>query len=439
MRVYLASLGCKLNQSEIDMLARQFGRSGHQPVNHPELADLCVVNSCAVTHVAARKSRQLIRQLCRANPKAAIVVTGCYAEVSPETVQGIEGVELAVGNRDKAQLVQAVQQLWSGRSGTTCQGPAAGDPTVRTGGRTRAFVKIQDGCNNHCTYCIISLARGQERSRPREEVLCEVRDRMSAGYREVVLTGVNIGAYGRDRGTDLAQLVQLILKHTDLPRLRLSSIEPWEVNDELLALWKDDRLCRHLHLPLQSGCDETLHRMRRHYTAAQYATLVGRARTAIPGLAVTTDLMAGFPGETEAEFSQSRTFAEGMAFARLHVFPYSPRPGTPAAQFPGQVPPSVRKQRAQSLRGIGEGASRSFCQQFLGWTLVVLWEGRRGEPEIVSGLTDNYLRVYTTSEGELSNTITPVRLTHLHADGLWGQIVSGANSGSLPRASHARV
>ena len=419
MRVYLTSLGCKLNYSEIEMLARRFARAGHQPVSRPELADLCVVNSCAVTHVAARKSRQLIRRLHRTNPRASIVVTGCYAEMFPERVRGIEGVELVVGNDHKEQLVGMVgqrQEIEEGSSGTDDRGLGRGD-------RTRAFIKIQDGCNNRCTYCIVTLARGRERSRTPSEVLAEVHQRVATGYQEVVLTGVNVGAYGRDQGTDLVQLVRAILDETELPRLRLSSIEPWEVKEELLTLWQDHRLCRHLHLPLQSGCDETLHRMGRRYTTAQYAALVDRARAAIPGLAVTTDLIAGFPGETQPEFVQTRAFAERMAFARLHVFPYSPRPGTQAAQLPDQVPPPVKKRRAQTLRAIGEEAGRAFRQRFVGRILCVLWERTQDRHQVASGLTDNYLRVYTNGQEALINTITPVQLTHLHNQGLWGQLL----------------
>ena len=423
MRVYLTSLGCKLNQSEVNMLTDQFTRSGHQPAKRPELADLCVVNSCTVTHVAARKSRQLIRQLHRANPQVPIVVTGCYAEMAPETIREIEGVELVVENVQKSRLVEAVEELQAAGLEPKTQGLGTENRGPETDSRTRAFVKIQDGCNNHCTYCIVTLARGQEWSRPPEQILDEVRGRVTAGYKEIVLTGVNIGAYGHDRGMDLAQLTRLILAKTDLPRLRLSSIEPWEVNGELLALWEDSRLCRHLHLPLQSGCDATLLRMGRHYRAAQYADLVDKAKAAVPGLALTTDLIVGFPGETETEFTQSKTLVEGMAFARLHVFPYSPRPGTPAAQFSDQVPPLIKKRRAQQLRAIGEEANRSFRRRFLGQTLAVLWEGKGDRPTVMSGLTDNYLRVYATGGGELSNTRTSARLTHLQADGLWGQIV----------------
>jgi len=424
MRVYLTSLGCKLNQSEVEMWACQFARSGHQPVDRPELADVCVVNSCTVTHVADRKSRQLIRRLHRANPQAPIVVTGCYAEMAPEVVRSLEGVELVVGNMYKGRLVESVEALWSTRPRTEASVPGVPIPGAGTSGRTRAFVKIQDGCDNRCTYCIVALARGREWSRPPEEILSEIHDRIASGYREVVLTGVNIGAYRYGGGMDLAQLVRRILDETDLPRLRLSSIEPWEMNDKLLALWGDPRLCRHLHLPLQSGYDATLRRMARRYTTAQYAALVERARRAIPDLALTTDLIVGFPGETEDEFAQTMAFAERMAFARLHVFPYSPRPGTAAARFPNQVPPSMKKQRAQRLRGVGEAASRAFRRRFIGRTLTVLWEREGARPGVISGLTDNYLRVYTACEEELSHVITPVRLVRLYGDGLWGQIVS---------------
>jgi threonylcarbamoyladenosine tRNA methylthiotransferase MtaB len=424
MRIYLTSIGCKLNQSEVETLAREFARSGHCLVGEPELAELSVVNSCTVTHVAARKSRQLIRRLHRANPRAHIVVTGCYSEMSPESVQAIEGVALVVGNRGKEKLVQAVEKLWPEEEQGRRQGSISCEPGPWPSDRTRAFVKIQDGCDNRCTFCAITLARGQEWSRPHEEVLCEIRDRVAAGHKEVVLTGVNTGAYRSNESIDLAELVRLILQQTDLPRLRLSSIEPWDVHEELLALWEDDRLCRHLHLPLQSGCNETLLRMGRHYRASHYAALVEQARAGIPGLAVSTDVIVGFPGETEDEFDRSAAFTERMAFTRLHVFPYSPRPGTPAAAYSDQVPPQEKKRRAQCLQAIGDRANRSFRQRFLGGTLVTLWEVNRGDGEIMSGVTDNYLRVYATCEGERANTLTPARLIHLHADGLWGQIIS---------------
>ncbi len=421
MRVYLRSLGCKLNQSEVEALARRFIAAGCQVVTDVEEADLCVVNTCAVTHIAARKSRRLIRRLHRANPKARIVVTGCYAELFPHEVAKIEGVDLIVSNADKERLVERLGIRGYGI------GVLTPIPYPLFFNRTRAFVKIQDGCNNRCAYCVIGLARGRERSRPPEEVLAEIEARVEAGCKEVVLTGVNIGAYGRDLGTSLGRLIEDILTKTAVPRLRLSSIEPWDFDPSLLRLWEDPRLCRHLHLPLQSGCDATLRRMGRRYTAAEYAELVERAREAIPDLAVTTDVIVGFPGETEAEFEESLRFVEKMGFARLHVFKYSARPGTLAATMPHQVPPEVKRARSEAMMALGRRSSKAFRRRFLGRTMEVLWErkerGREGGKRVWSGLTDNYIRVWAESEANLANTIALAKLVALAEDGMRGELV----------------
>ena len=410
-----------MNQSEVEALARRFIAAGCQVVTDAEEADLCVVNTCAVTHIAARKSRRLIRRLHRANPEACIVVTGCYAELFPHEVAKIEGVELVVGNADKERLVERLGIRGYGLGVTT---PI---PYPLFFNRTRAFVKIQDGCNNRCAYCVIGLARGRERSRPPEEVLAEIGARVEAGCKEVVLTGVNIGAYGRDLGTSLGRLIEDILTKTAVPRLRLSSIEPWDFDPSLLRLWEDPRLCRHLHLPLQSGCDATLRRMRRRYTAAEYAELVERAREAIPDLALTTDVIVGFPGETEADFEESLRFVEKMGFARLHVFKYSARPGTPAATMPQQVPCEEKRRRSEAMMALARRGSEEFRRRFLGRTMEVLWERkerrREGRRRIWSGLTDNYIRVWAESEADLANTITPAKLVALTEDGMRGEIV----------------
>jgi threonylcarbamoyladenosine tRNA methylthiotransferase MtaB len=290
--------------------------------------------------------------------------------------------------------------------------------------RTRALVKIQDGCDNACTYCVIRLARGPQQSRSPDQVLAEVRARLAAGHQEVVLTGVHIGAYGHDRsdsglGTDLWALVSRILAETDIPRLRLSSIEPWDLPERAFGLWDDARLCRHLHLPLQSGCEATLRRMGRRYTAAEFAVLVSAARTAIPGLAVTPDVIVGFPGETGQEFAEGLAFVEAMQFARIHVFPYSRRPGTPAARMPAQVPAPVKVERAQALRAVAAASEQAFYRRFVGQTMEVLWESAG---PTWSGLTDNYLRVHTVHPANLANTRTPTRLTALTRGGLLGEI-----------------
>ena len=389
MRIHVSSLGCKLNQSEMDSLAAQLARGGHQIVAAPGEADLCVFNTCAVTHVAAQKSRQALRRLHRENPGARLVVTGCYAELTPEELRDLPGVELVAGNLAKDNLALLI--------GSDTQNPESRIEIPKS--RTRAFVKIQDGCDNACAYCIIHVARGPQRSRPPEMVLAEVRAYVATGHKEVVLTGVHIGAYGRDgardSGTDIWALVARILDETDVARLRLSSIEPWDLPESALALWQNPRLCRHLHLPLQSGCDATLARMNRRYTTAEFAALVATARAAIPDLAVTTDVIVGFPGETDAEFDASLAFVRELGFARVHVFPYSLRAGTPAARMPGQVPAPVKAERAKAMRAAAAASARAFRQQFVGRTMPVLWETSRpgADGPVWSGLTDNYLRV----------------------------------------------
>jgi threonylcarbamoyladenosine tRNA methylthiotransferase MtaB len=291
------------------------------------------------------------------------------------------------------------------------------------------LVKVQDGCDNACTYCIIHVARGAQRSRPADQILAEVRDLLRRGRQEIVLTGVHIGAYGQDQcgesaSPDLWGLVSRILAETSVPRLRLSSIEPWDLTEQAFRQWDDPRLCRHLHLPLQSGCDDTLHRMARRYTTAQFAAWVAAARAAIPDLAVTSDVIVGFPGETEAHFTQSLAFVQALDLARLHVFPYSRRAGTPADQMPDQVPPQVKAERAQAMRAVAASSERSFQQQFIGRTMEVLWEGSQpqdGDP-MWSGLTGNYLRVHTHHAADLANTITPTRLVTRTPGGLKGVI-----------------
>jgi len=433
MKVYLQSLGCKLNQSELESLACQFARLGHTVVGTAREADLCVLNTCVVTQTAASKSRQAIRRLRRANSDARLAVTGCYAQMWPQEIRELGSVDLIVGNEDKEYLVERVEkELGIERQGSARAWVQSPDSRLLIPqARTRAFVKIQDGCDNHCTYCIVRVARGRQRSRLRKDVLAEVEARVAVGYQEVVLTGVHIGAYGRDSGgqgdESLWALVEAILMRTNVRRLRLSSIEPWDLDPAWLRLWEDSRLCRHLHLPLQSGCDATLQRMGRNYTASQFAALVEASREAIPGVAITTDVMVGFPGESEAEFSESLRFVEVMGFARTHVFKYSARPGTPAATMPGQVPPLVKKARSWAMMEVGRYSAEAFRRAFLGYTLEVLWErqtrgSESGQKALWSGLTDNYLRVRTQGGTALSNTITWTKLVALARDGMWGEV-----------------
>ncbi len=440
MRVYLESIGCKLNQSEVEALARSFVQAGYQLAQTSGEADLCVVNTCTVTRTADHKSRKLIRRLRRANPAARLVVTGCYAEMCPQEVETIGGIDWVVGNEGKERLVELVGELVDRETGKSVDSETR--KLVNSGaglrihdytnlrfyrctdlGHTRAFVKIQDGCNNRCAYCIVSLARGRERSRPPQDILAEIEALVASGCKEVVLTGVHIGGYGRDLGTDLGQLVEDILAETTLRRLRLSSIEPWDLDPSLLSLWKNPRLCRHLHLPLQSGCDATLQRMGRRYTTSQYADLVAAARRSIPDLAVTTDIIVGLPGETAQEFATSLSFAEEMAFARTHVFKYSARPGTAAAEMAHQVPSEEKKRRSEAMRELARESSQRFHRRFLGRRMEVLWESPcKDERRAWSGLTDNYIRVMACSEVDLANTITSAKLVGLVDRGMRGEI-----------------
>lgn len=416
--VYLTCLGCRLNESEIETLAYQFSRAGWQVVLQPDQADVCVVNTCTVTGEAGRKSRQLTRRLHRLNPKAQIILTGCHATLFRHEMVELPGVVHLVDNASKEHLVDKLVGPRSGWEAQSAPGPALL-------GRTRAFVKVQDGCDNHCTFCVTTIARGASRSRPLSEVLAEVHRLIAAGYQEIVLTGVHLGSYGRDWGqvNGLFGLVHSLLTETQVPRLRLSSLEPWALSPGFFELWQTGagRLCRQLHVPLQSGCDTTLRRMGRQITTVEFADLVAAARERVPGLAVTTDLMVGFPGESEAEFEQSYSFVEEMAFARIHVFSYSPRPGTAAARLPDQVPAQAKATRSRLMRWLGKRQAAAFGRRFVGQVLPVLWQ----EPARTGGwqgLTDNYLQVEAACTPDLNNRITPTRLVGLENGVLRGEI-----------------
>ena len=419
MNVYLQSLGCRLNQSEIEAMTRQFAAAGHTVVSTPAQADVCIVNTCAVTAEAERKSRHRIRSLARANPEARIAVIGCYATLAPEQAGHLPGVAWIVPNTDKGRVAEIVAPYPPRRKGEG-SGTGKGGPLLRT----RAFVRVQDGCDNHCTYCIVRLLRGPARSRPLADVVAEVQALAEAGCQEAVLTGVNLGSYGRDLGLPggLYALVKTLLTDTDLSRLRLSSLEPWDLDEDFFRLWESPRLCRQLHLPLQSGCNEILRRMGRRTTRREFARLVEAARAAIPDLAVTSDIIVGFPGEDEDAFRASYDFVAAMEFARLHVFPYSPRPGTAAACLPDQVPPEVRRARARAMRELGAEQASRFRQRFIGRAMEVLWEQRRRDG-LWTGLTDNYLRVVTHAEDDLHDRLTATRLLTAQNGYLVGEVI----------------
>jgi threonylcarbamoyladenosine tRNA methylthiotransferase MtaB len=420
MKIYLDTIGCRLNQAEIESLARQFRAAGHEIVATADEADLAVVNTCTVTSQAASDSRGKIRQAARAGVEQ-VVVTGCWATLEPQAAALLPNVRKIIPNDRKDSLVADLLDLPVAAFDLE---PQARQPLPGLRARTRAFIKAQDGCDNHCTFCITAIARGAGRSRPIPDVLADIQSALAGGTKEIVLTGVHLGSWGQDLSTGLKagfglhlrDLAAAILKETDTPRLRLSSLEPWDLDAEFFALWQDARLCRHLHLPLQSGSASVLRRMARKTTPSSYAALVESARAVIPDVAITTDVIAGFPGETEDEFAETLDFVRRMDFARGHVFTYSPRPDTAAARMDGQVRHEIRKERNAVLRAAFAESERAYQQKFLGKIMSVLWESTGQLNDAgwhVEGLTDNYLRVTATGPQPRWNQVDRVKLVAL--------------------------
>jgi len=406
MKIAFDNLGCKLNQAEAELLIRQFAEAGYKVVSSVDEADVYILNTCTVTQIADSKSRHLLRLAHRRNPEALVVATGCYAQRVPQELAQIEGVGLVVGNEEKQNLPALLQESVCAGGATSLVEDQSAD--LQAALRTRAFIKIQDGCNSFCSYCIVPLVRGRERSLPVARIVDEVRHRVAGGAKEVVLTGTNIGSYNRD-GTELVGLVGSILAEADVLRLRLSSLQPQEISTELLELWWDSRLCRHFHLSLQSGSDGVLRRMKRRYCVDDYQRAVSLIRALVPDAAITTDVIVGFPGETEAEFEESYELCRELRFARTHVFQYSPRSDTEASILPQQVSDSVKKQRSQEMLALARESAKNFRKQFLGKTMPVLWEKQCGEG-VWSGFTDNYIKVHTASSDDLTNKLLPVKL-----------------------------
>lgn len=434
MKIYLDIIGCRLNQSEIESIANTFRALGHQIVADPAEADLAIVNTCAVTVKAAADSRKQLRHAARAGA-GRVVATGCWATLYPEEAQALEGVSDVVLNDQKDGLVASLLGL--------PEAEVAGLPLVREPlpgdrARTRAFIKVQEGCNNHCTFCVTTLARGKSKSRPLDAVRADIEAAIAGGTQEVVLTGVELGAWGKDLAPEMSlrDLVAGVLENPDLHRLRLSSIEPWDFDPQMLDLWQDERLCHHLHIPLQAGHDRVLRAMGRPMKAEAYARLIADIRSAIPDVAITADVIAGFPGETEEEFEATKAFIRRMGFAGGHVFTYSPRPGTAAYRMKEQVAPGVAKARNAALREVFHELSLDYQKRFVGEILPVLWETHTetspGEWQL-SGLTGNYLRVYAPSPQPLWNRISAVRITgqNLKRGGLKGSITPSEGEANI--------
>jgi threonylcarbamoyladenosine tRNA methylthiotransferase MtaB len=423
MKIFLDTIGCRLNQAEIETLARQFREAGHEIVAAPAGADLAVINTCTVTSAAASDSRAAIRRARRMGANE-VIVTGCWATLEPDKAAELYGVRKVVANIQKdslaADLLGLPQEYFDLE-------PLARQPLPGLHARTRAFIKAQDGCNNVCTFCIATVARGISRSRPTEHILADIRSALDGGTKEVVLTGVHLGSWGQDFPAPqrLADLVSTLLAKTSVARLRLSSLEPWDLETDFFSLWQDGRLCRHLHLPLQSGSEAVLKRMRRKTTPGSFAALVQSARTVIPQVAITTDVITGFPGETEAEFHETLEFIQSMNFAGGHVFSYSARPGTPAARMRAQVPHEIRKERNAILHTTFYEAAWEYRQHFIGRKLPVLWESADQSSDHsweLEGLSDNYIRVKATAPEPRWNQLDSVKLMENKTDGLRGSI-----------------
>ena len=481
----IATLGCKVNQADSEAISEQMCAAGFAQREFGEQADIYIVNTCTVTHLGDRSSRQMLSQARRRHPGALLVVTGCYAELNPQAVAALPGVDLVVGNHGKDTLAEAIAEKWRGNAEAAGEEPgesarpalehvprhlpvllldsqhigsdvtlAGSDDEPRPDNpshfvlaaesvstntplyaRTRVQMKVQDGCDNRCTYCIVPYVRGGSRSRGIASVVDHVRRKARAGFKEVVLTGIHLGDYhpGDDKRPDLGDLIEALLQETEIPRIRVSSLEPEDFRLEWLELWRNPRMCRHLHLPMQSGSDYILRRMARRYNSERYHTIVTTARQRVPGIAISTDIITGFPGESDEDFERTYRLAAELQFAKAHVFRFSPRQGTPAARMRGQVKDEVKKARSERLLALNEQDMRRFRDRFLGETLEVLIEARKHARW--EGVTDNYLRVelegLPDSERDWQNTLIKAKLVELVDDGVLGTIVGANNVGSV--------
>ena len=416
--VAIITHGCKLNQADSSVLAADFLEAGYRLVDQQETADVYVVNTCTVTHVADRKARQALRSAKRRNPEATVVAAGCYAQRAGDLLRTMPEVDLVAGNTAKPNLVSLVEDLRPASGAHLSEATALGPvDAVMQPSRNRAMVKIQEGCNQVCAYCIVPRVRGRERTVPPDRLVRQVAGQVEAGAKEVVLTGTQLGSYGYELdGADLASMIERVLAETGVPRLRVSSLQPQEIDARLLELWSDPRLCPHFHLALQSGSDAVLSRMRRRYTASAYLEAVERIRHAVPDASVTTDVIAGFPGETSSDFEQTYALCERVGFAAMHVFPFSVRPGTSAAHYGDQVAEDVKRERTNTLLDLSERLASAFRRGLEGSVRPVLWESRDDSSGRWTGLTDSYVRVACSSDRPLANEITQARLGRLEGD-----------------------
>lgn len=420
-RVSFHTLGCKLNFSETSTLARQFESGGYERVSDERDADICVINSCSVTEHADKKCRNLVRRIHRRNPQAIIAVTGCYAQLKPEEIAAIGGVDIVLGNNYKGELYKVTSEMFAKADKPFVSSCSAEELTsffaaFSSGDRTRAFLKVQDGCDYKCAYCTIHYARGSSRNMPIADLVVEANRIAQLGQKEIVITGVNTGDFGRTTGESFIDLLRALDGVEGIERYRISSIEPNLLTDEIIGFCAaSHKFQPHFHIPLQSGCDKILASMRRRYTTERYAARIEAVRRAMPEAFIGVDVIVGFPGETDSDFEATYDFISGINPSYLHIFPFSERPGTPAVNFAGKVPPQVATLRVKRLEELCGRLHREFCERFVGRRLEVLFEGAcRGG--MMSGFTGNYIKVKAPLNRSLINRIVPVTLDRIGDD-----------------------
>ena len=416
MNINFQALGCRLNEAELETWASQFLKLGHQVTTDSVEADIVVFNSCAVTSEADRKSRQQIGRLHRKNPLAKMIVTGCHATLNNDVVKNYLGVDMVVGNDQKDNLVEkAVEQF--GLTVSEIEQPIQNSLFLR--GRHRAFIKVQDGCRYRCTYCIVTIARGDERSRSIGDIIDEINRLHQQGVHEIAVTGVHVGGYGSDIGSSLTALLTEILNQTDIPRIRLASVEPWDLPDDFFGLFQNPRLMPHMHLPIQSGCDSVLKRMARRCKTSEFSHILKIAREASPLFNVTTDLIVGFPGETEDEWHQTMEYVENTGFGHMHIFSFSPREGTAAARFSGQIDKETKKERSRQMHQLAARLKAIELEKNIGQITSVLWEQQiNAENGLWSGYTPQYHKVVSSNHLIQEASISDVTIDQVSSDGL---------------------
>lgn len=410
------TLGCKVNQYETEAMTELFADAGYEICDYGEVCDVYVINTCSVTNMGDRKSRQIIRRAKKTNPNAVIAVTGCYAQTAPDEVLKIDGVNIVIGTKDRKNIVSLVEKLENTSNINHVTDIMTNHEfeelhIKQYSNRTRAFIKIQEGCSQFCSYCIIPYARGPVRSRPFDEVVTEIKRLADNNFKEIILVGIHVASYGMDlENVTLEKLIQTVNGIDGVERIRLSSIEPMTLNQSFIdSVSHAEKLCHHFHISLQSGCDETLKRMNRKYTTEQFRAIVDGQRAAFDDVAITTDIMVGFPGETDEEFEQTVRFVHEISFADAHVFQYSPRKGTPAAKRPDQISPDVKEKRSKIIIDLTQKSRDAFIERFLGKTMRVLFE-QRASDGMYEGKTDNYITVHVPSDEDLNDEFRNVLL-----------------------------